>query len=134
MIVETLAGLGSFALYMCLSLVLLVIFKYAYSAVTPHNEWKLIREGNIAAGIAFGGAIIGFTIALAGAGSNSVNIADFLIWGVVALITQLIAFGLTRLSMSDIVQQIESGSIASAIILAAISVGVGLMNAACLTY
>ena len=64
-IMQSLAGLDNFALYFGLSIVFLFIFKLVYALVTPHDEWKLVKEEkNIAAAIGFGGTIIGFAIAL----------------------------------------------------------------------
>ena len=77
-IMQSLAGLDNFALYFGLSIVFLFIFKLVYALVTPHDEWKLVKEEkNVAAAIGFGGAIIGFAIALGSAASNSVAIIDF---------------------------------------------------------
>ena len=60
-ILQSLAGLGSFAMYFGLSIVFLFVFKLVYALVTPHDEWKLVKEDkNVAAAIGFGGAIIGF--------------------------------------------------------------------------
>ena len=82
-IMQSLAGLDNFALYFGLSIVFLFIFKLVYALVTPHDEWKLVKEEkNVAAAIGFGGAIIGFAIALGSAASNSVAIIDFAIWAV----------------------------------------------------
>ena len=39
-----------FSLYFGVSLLFLVTFKYVYKFITPHDEWKLIKEEqNIAA-------------------------------------------------------------------------------------
>jgi putative membrane protein len=126
----------NFASYFGLSLVLLVIFKYIYAFVTPHDEWKLIKEDqNSAAAIGLGGAVVGFAIALGGAASNSVSWGDFLTWGVIALAAQILAFAVVRfVFMPKIVARIEAGEISAGIMLAASNLAVGLMNAACMTY
>ena len=132
----SLIGLGSFALYFAISLGLLVVFKYLYALVTPHDEWKLVKEDkNVAAAIGFVGAIVGLALALASAASNSVSLIDFVIWGVVALIAQTVAFALVRfVFMPKIVQRIIDNEISAGIILGGVSVSVGLLNAACMTY
>jgi putative membrane protein len=126
----------NFASYFGLSLVLLVAFKYLYALVTPHDEWKLIKEDqNSAAAIGLGGAVVGFAIALGGAASNSVSWGDFLTWGVIALAAQILAFAVVRfVYMPKIVTRIEAGEISAGIMLAATNLAVGLMNAACMTY
>jgi putative membrane protein len=126
----------NFASYFGLSLVLLVVFKYVYAFVTPHDEWKLIKEDqNTAAAIGLGSAVVGFAIALGGAASNSVSWGDFLTWGVIALAAQILAFAVVRfVFMPKIVARIEAGEISAGIMLAATNLAVGLINAACMTY
>lgn len=125
-----------FSLYFGVSLLFLVIFKYVYKFITPHDEWKLIKEEkNIAAAIGFGGAIVGFAIALSGAASNSVSLIDFATWGVVAFVAQTLAFALVRFGfMRTIIERIEANEISAGIMLAATTIAVGLLNAACMTY
>ena len=129
-------AIGNFALYFSIAVVALMLFKVIYAAITPHDEWQLIKEeANTAAAIAFGGAILGFAIALAGAISNSVDLIDFLIWGAIALLAQLAAFALVRfIFMPKIVARIQNNEVSAAIVLLAVSVSVGLLNAASLSY
>ncbi|NCT49524.1 MAG: DUF350 domain-containing protein, partial [Paraglaciecola sp.] len=83
----------------------------------------------------FGGAMIGFSIALAGAASNSLHVIDFAIWGVVALLAQLLAFALLRFTfMPLIAERINQNEVSAGTMLAAISVSIGLLNAACMSY
>lgn len=135
-ILVSLGGLSAFAIYFALSLVLLLAFKYIYTFITPHDEWKLVKEDkNSAAAIGLVGALIGFSLALGSAASNSVSIIDFIIWGIVALIAQTIAFAIVRfLLMPKIIERINANEIAAGIILGGVSVAVGLLNAACMTY
>ncbi len=125
-----------FSSYFGISLLFVVIFKYFYKFVTPHDEWKLIKdEQNTAAAVGFGGAVVGFAIALSGAASNSVSLVDFATWGVVALVAQSLAFALVRFGfISRIAQRIEANEISAGIMLAATNIAVGLLNAACMTY
>jgi putative membrane protein len=125
-----------FGAYFGASLVFLVVFKFCYALVTPHDEWQLIKqEKNTAAAIGFGGAVLGFAIALSGAASNSVSLLDFVTWGVIALIAQLLAFALVRFGfMPLIVERIKSNEVSAGIMLGTTSVAVGLLNAACMTY
>ena len=132
---DSLEGLGDFAIYFGLSLILLVIFKFVYSAITPHNEFTLIKENkSIAAACAFVGAIVGFCLALGGAAANSVDFVDFGIWGVIALVAQVIAFLIVRGIMPKISARINDDEISAGIMLGGISVAVGILNTACMTY
>lgn len=135
-VMESLAGLASFAMYFAISIVYLFIFKIVYAFVTPHDEWKLVKEQqNVSAAIGFGGAMIGFSLALASAASNSLGLVDFTIWGVVAVLAQSVAFALLRFTfMPKIAERISNNEISAGVMLAAVSVAVGLLNAACMTY
>jgi putative membrane protein len=136
MIITSVAGLGNFALYFMVSIILLFVFKVIYAFVTPHDEWKLVKEEqNLAAAVGVGGAIIGFSLALAGAVTNSESLVDFLVWGVVAIIAQSLAFVLLRFTfMPKIAERINDNQVSAGAILAAVSVAVGLLNAACMSY
>lgn len=129
-------GLLNFVLYFAISLVFLFIFKIVYTKVTPHDEWKLVKdEKNIAAALGFAGAIIGFCMALSSAASNSVSLIDYAVWGVVALFAQLLAFAVVRfVFMPRIVQRITDNEVSAGIMLGGVSIAVGLLNAACMTY
>lgn len=135
-LIHSIAGLGNFALYFAVSVVFLFVFKVVYAFVTPHDEWKLVKEDkNTAAAIGFGGALIGFAIALSGAASNSLHLIDFAVWGVVAIIAQTFAFALLRFTfMPKIAERINANEISAGTMLAAMSIAIGLLNAACMTY
>jgi putative membrane protein len=131
-----LIGISHFALYFGIAILFLIIFKTVYAWITPHAEWKLIKEDkNTAAAVAFGGAIIGFSAALGGAVSNSQGLIDFAIWGVVALLAQIIAFAIVRfVFMPKISTRIENNEVSAGLVLGSTNVAVGLINAACMTY
>lgn len=135
-IITSISGLTNFALYFAISIGLFFVFKIVYAWVTPHDEWKLVKEQqSTAAAIGFGGAMIGFSIALAGAVSNSEFLLDYLVWGVVAIVAQLIAFALLRFTfMPKIAERISNNEVSAGIMLGAMSVAVGMINAACMTY
>lgn len=132
----SLAGLGSFALYFGLSIAFLLIFKFVYIRITPYDEWKLVKEEqNIAAALTLSGAFIGYSLAIASAASNSVNLIDFAIWGVIALIAQVIAYAIVRFGfMPKLVERIKSNEIPAGVVMGSMSIAIGLLNAACMTY
>ena len=133
---ELLNSILHFSVYFVLSLLFVIVFKFVYALVTPHDEWKLIKEDkNVAAAIGFGGAVVGFALALSGAASNSVSLLDFATWGVIALIAQSLAFVVVRfVFMPKIVERITANEVSAGVMLAATSISVGLLNAACMTY
>ncbi|MBU6951151.1 MULTISPECIES: DUF350 domain-containing protein [unclassified Hahella] len=135
-IAHSLLGLTNFAIYFSSSLVLLLVFKFLYTLITPHDEWKLVKEDkSVAAATGLIGAVIGFSVALAGAASNSVSLLDFWVWAAVALIAQVVAFAIIRfIFMPKIVQRITDGEVSAGVVLGGFSVAVGILNAACMTY
>ena len=54
--------------------------------------------------------------------------------GAVAALVQILAYLAMRLSLPRLAQDIPAGKVASATFLAAVSLSVGLINAACMTY
>jgi putative membrane protein len=121
------------AAYFGIAIVAIVAFVAIYIAVTPHREFTLIRQGNAAAAISLGGAILGYTIPLAKAVAQSEGIHDMLLWSGVALVAQLIAYCATRLILPHLSSDVNEGKHASAIFLAAMSICIGLLNAAAMT-
>ncbi|MCS2611204.1 DUF350 domain-containing protein [Halomonas dongshanensis] len=135
---DYLQGLPHFFAYLIGALILLAAFMYCYSRITPHNEWKLIREGNTAAALAYGGSILGFTLPLYSAMANSVSYLDFTLWGLIAFGVQLAAFFGLKLFLKQqgesLSLHITEGHTAYGILAASVSLAVGLINAASMTW
>ncbi len=93
-------NLVAFASYFATAVVLLLAFLAIYIRVTPYNELTLIREGNTAAAISLGGAVIGFALPIAVAVAISHNLYAMLAWGVVASLVQLLTFIAARLALA----------------------------------
>lgn len=111
-----------------------VAFKLLYQLVTPYHERSLIRQGNPAAAITLGGALIGYVLPLASALSHTVSLLEFAAWAILAAVIQITAFVvISRLAFRNFVSRIEAGEIAAAFYMASISICVGLLNAACMT-
>jgi putative membrane protein len=132
-ITQSLAGLPAFLLYFSLALALLGLFIVVYVNVTPYHELALIREGNAAAAISLGGAIVGFVLPLARAVTQSVSALDLVVWGLVALVVQVVVFFIVGKVLPRFVEAIREGRVAGAVLLAALAIGVGLLNAASMT-
>ena len=132
-IAQSLAGLPAFLTYFLLSLALLVLFLAVYLAVTPYSELQLIRQGNVAAAISLGGAIIGFVLPLARAVTQSVSTLDLVTWGGVALVVQVVVFFLVGRLVPRLTNAVKDGQVAAAAFLASLAVAVGVLNAASMT-
>lgn len=111
-----------------------LVFTALYRLVTPHDEGKLIREGNVAAAVALGGAVLGYMIPLASALSQTHSLVEFAAWATLAGVIQILVFWVVRrVALPDVSARIERGETSSAIYLLLISVAVGIINAACMT-
>jgi putative membrane protein len=131
---SSIAGLPAFLTYLAASLALLALFIMIYIWITPYKELTLIREGNVAAAASLSGTILGFVVPLAHSVAQSVNLADMALWGLIALVVQLLVFfAVTRL-VPGVARDIPAGKVAPGILLGALSLGTGILNAACMTY
>ncbi len=126
-------GVGAHLLYFAVAIGATILFVAVYTAITPYREITLIRQGNTAAAISLGGAILGYTCPLAQAVAQSGNLADMLLWSAVALVAQLVAYGATRLILPHLSADVNEGKIAPAIFLAALSIAIGILNAAAMS-
>lgn len=119
------------------AIALIIAFLYLYAIVTPYDDYKLIFEdNNIAAALGFGGAIIGVSIPLYSALVNSVSYTDFVIWGAIAILIQLIfALIVTRITGKySLEAKISQGVIPVGILMAFLSISIGLLNAGSMSY
>lgn len=128
------SGLLAFAAYFAGAVGFCAVFCMVYTRVTRHDEFSLIvNQQSASASIAFGGSLLGFAIALAGAIHHTGSIPEFVMWGLVALVTQIVAYGLARLAYPGLSRAIEENVLAAAIWVAAVSVSAGLLSAACMS-
>jgi putative membrane protein len=131
---ESVLLIDDFLIFFGFALLLFALFVFLYLRITPHKEMRLIREGNTAAAVSLSGAMLGFALPLASVVANSVNLLDMAIFSVIALIAQAAVFFVVSRLMPGLSQAIEQGNMARATLLAAMSIAVGLLNAAALTY
>ena len=131
---DSFAGFDDFLAYLAVAIVLLALFVAVYIRVTPYREIALIREGNMAASFSLSGSLLGFIIPLAAAVQNSVSLADMAIWGLIAMVVQIAAFIVVKMLIPSITQDIPANKGAQGFFLGCLSLGVGLLNAACMSY
>jgi putative membrane protein len=131
---QSISGFPAFITYFLISIVLLVVFLFIYIRVTPYREIQLIRDGNIAAAVSLSGAMLGFAIPLAHAIAQSVSIPDMLIWGVIALLVQILVYKVVLMVIPSLTTDIPADKAAQGVFLGALSLTTGILNAACMTY
>ena len=134
MLTQSLAGLPAFLSYFAAAIGLLALFLLTYILITPYREIALIREGNPAAAASLSGAILGFVLPLASAIGHSVGLLDMAVWGSIALVVQLLVYFAARSLLPDLARDIPAGKVATGVFLGALSLAIGALNAACMTY
>jgi len=115
------------------TLVMLMIGATLYAMLTPWKEISLIRNGNSAAAVAFGGVLAGLAIPLAASLSASNSTIEIIIWGLATVIVQLLAFRLTDMILAGLPDRIREGEISAAVLLVAAKLAVALILAAAVT-
>jgi len=125
--------LPAFLAYFVGSLVLLGIFLWLHKTLLLGAEWRLIRDGNTAAALTVAGAAGGFALPLASAIVHSADFADMVIWAAISGVVQIGCFLGVRLLRRDVAAALARGDMAEATIIAAFSLILGTLNAACLS-
>ena len=125
-------GIPAFLIYLVASFALLALFVLIYVQITPYKELTLVREGNAAAAVSLSGAILGFVIPLAHAIVQAASLGDMALWALLALVVQLLVYFVTTRMVPGLTRDIPAGTIAPGILLGALSLATGILNAACM--
>ena len=134
MVLQSLAGLPAFLAYFCVSLVAVVLYAVIYAWITHHDEYELIRRNNPGAAIALGLSMLGFSLPVASAVAHAADIVDCIIWSIIALLVQIIAYYVARIAVPQLSERIEKGEMAAAIWFGLASVTAGVLSAASMTW
>lgn len=131
----SLATLPGFLTHFIAGIALVWLGGWLYCRITPQDEVGLIRQGNTPAAIALSGALIGLAIPVGASVSNSANLLDAAVWGVVALVAQLLCFfAVTKMlgpGWRAAMEQRQEA--AGAIMKAGVAIAVGILNAAAMS-
>ena len=119
--------------YMLVGSVMMVMFGVVYLRITPAEELRLIKNGNLSCALSFGGALVGFCLALAASISQSVNFPDFILWGMGAAVIQILVYFAATKIIPQANEELVNNNVAVGALFGAISVAIGLLNAACLS-
>ena len=111
----------------------MIAFLLIYTRITPMNEFELIRKNVPGAAVALGLSLFGFALPLASAVAHAADLLDCAIWGVIALVVQIITFYAARIPVPDLSNRIAAGDLAPAIWLGLASLTAGLLSAASMT-
>ncbi|AZS82690.1 MULTISPECIES: DUF350 domain-containing protein [Achromobacter] len=123
----------TYLIYIVSALVMLGVFTAVYTAVTRYKEFDLIREGNIAAVLSYGGALVGFSFTLCSSIAVHASFVMFLVWGLAAMLVQIVVYVVVNKAIQGMNEAIEQNNIAMGGLIGSISLAAGIVNAACLT-
>ena len=115
------------------TLLMLMAGAVLYAVLTPWKEISLIRIGNSAAAVAFGGVLVGLAIPLAASLSASNSTIEIVVWGAATVLMQLLAFRLTDMILAGLPERIREGEISAAVLLVSAKLAVALILAAAVT-
>ena len=131
---EYFVGLPTFVSYFATSIVLVTVYLTVYTLATPHNEFALIRANNVAAAVALSLSLLGFALPVASSIFHAQSLVDCLVWGLIALAVQLAVYWLVRLLVPGLSDKIAADHVGPALFLGVVSLAVGILNAASMTY
>jgi putative membrane protein len=115
------------------TIVMLMLGATLYAILTPWREITLIRNGNSAAAVAFGGVLAGLAIPLAASLSASNSTVEIIVWGLATVLVQLLAFRLTDMVLAGLPDRIREGEVSAAVLLVSAKLAVALILAAAVT-
>ena len=127
-------GLQSFVVYFATAIALVALYLFVYTLATAHNEFALIRQNVVSASLALGLSLIGFALPLSSAVVHAQSVGDCVVWGIVALLVQILVYWLVRLVVPRLSQRIAADEMSAALFLGAASLAAGIINAASMTY
>ncbi|MDB5446754.1 MAG: putative rane protein [Phenylobacterium sp.] len=117
-------------LHVAVSVAMLLVAATVYILLTPHHEIRLVREGNVAAAVDVGGALVGLAIPLAYSLKASANLMDLALWGAATVAVQLLVFRLVDLVLHGLPGRIQQGEMAAAAVLVGAKLATALIVAA----
>ncbi len=131
---SSISGLPDFLLYFSVAMALAAAYLWIYTLSTTHNEFELIRQNNVAAALSLGLSLTGFALPLSSAIVNAKSIVDLVVYGLVALVIQVVVYWLVRLVLPNLSGRIQNNEVAAALFLGAASLAAGVVTAASMVF
>lgn len=119
--------------YMLVGIAMTVVFAAVYLRITPVEELRLIKNGNLACALSFGGALVGFCLTLASSIAHSVSFIDFILWALAAAVIQIFVYFTATMMIKGATAELIGNNVAVGTLFGAVSISIGILNAACLT-
>jgi putative membrane protein len=130
MVLQSLTVLPTFLGYFSTAFAIVIVYLFVYTRITPADEFALIRNNVPGAAIALGLSLLGFTLPVTSVIAHTENLVDCMIWGLIALIVQVIVYFAARIPVPNLPQRIAAGDLAPAIWLGLASLAAGALSAA----
>ena len=119
--------------YMLVGIAMTVVFAAVYLRITPVEELRLIKNGNLACALSFGGALVGFCLTLASSIAHSVSFIDLILWALAAAVIQIFVYFAATMMIKGATAELIGNNVAVGTLFGAVSISIGILNAACLT-
>ena len=119
--------------YMLVGIAMTVVFAAVYLRITPVEELRLIKNGNLACALSFSGALVGFCLTLASSIAHSVSFIDFILWALAAAVIQIFVYFAATMMIKGATAELIGNNVAVGTLFGAVSISIGILNAACLT-
>lgn len=130
MIIEQVYG---YLMHLLTGFALVAAFALIYLRLTPYDEIALIRKAYMAPALSFGGTLIGFSVTVASGILHLPSYTSFLLWALVAMVIQLVAFVILSRLLPDLRRELEANNTAMGALIGSITLSIGLINGACLS-
>ncbi len=101
-----------------------------YAMLTPYKDVQLIRDGNSAAALSLGGALLSLAIPLAASLMASGSVIELGVWGGSVVIVQLLATRLVDIALKGLPERIVEGEVPAAALLVSAKLSVSIILAA----
>jgi putative membrane protein len=128
-----LSAVIGYATHLIAAAILLGVFFFLYTKLTPFDEIALIHAGKASAALSLSGALVGFSLTLGSAIIHNATLIEVVIWSIVAMVVQVIVYTVASRLLHTIRIEIEAGNAAMGGFMGAISLVAGIVNAACLS-
>ena len=128
-----LAALPLYLQFLATTVLLLSAALTLYLFVTPYQEIRLIRQGNRAAAVSFGGTAIGMAVVLYSTASSTFEVRELFVWGALGLVGQLLVYFVVSMLIPGLKAGINDDNLAYGILLGALSIAMGILNAGALS-
>ena len=117
-------------LHWVVALAVLIAGVAVYAALSPHREAAQARDGNAAAAVSLGAAVLSLALPLAAAVPASATTVEVALWGVSVTIIQLLLSRACDMLLRGLPERIAEGDVAAAWLLACAKVALALILAA----